>query len=72
LIGIISLAFGLVTPPYGLCLMISCAIGKMRLMDTMKDVTIMLIPCLLVLATIIMFPGMFLAPIAWVDPQLFK
>src|SRR5919107_1369052 len=26
MVGIISLAFGLVTPPYGLCLMISCAI----------------------------------------------
>src|SRR5205823_12512292 len=25
IIGIVSLAFGLVTPPYGLCLMISCA-----------------------------------------------
>ena len=25
MIGIVSLAFGLVTPPYGLCLMISCA-----------------------------------------------
>ncbi len=32
MIGIISLAFGLVTPPYGLCLMISCAIAKVRLM----------------------------------------
>jgi TRAP-type C4-dicarboxylate transport system permease large subunit len=25
IIGIVALAFGLVTPPYGLCLMISCA-----------------------------------------------
>ncbi|MFN0314870.1 MAG: TRAP transporter large permease, partial [Burkholderiales bacterium] len=30
LIGIVSLAFGLVTPPYGLCLLISCAIGNVR------------------------------------------
>ncbi|HEX4915258.1 MAG TPA: TRAP transporter large permease, partial [Vicinamibacterales bacterium] len=72
LIGIVSLAFGLVTPPYGLCLMIACAIGKMRLIDTLKDVTILLIPCLLVLVTIIMVPSVFLTPIAWVDPQLFK
>src|SRR5216110_2881620 len=28
IIGIVSLAFGLVTPPYGLCLMISCAVAK--------------------------------------------
>ena len=32
MIGIVSLAFGLVTPPYGLCLMISCAIAKVRMM----------------------------------------
>ena len=44
MIGIVSLAFGLVTPPYGLCLMISCAIGQMRLVDVMKDVMIMLDP----------------------------
>ena len=31
MIGIVSLAFGLVTPPYGLCLMISCAIAKVRI-----------------------------------------
>ena len=31
IIGIVSLAFGLVTPPYGMCLMISCAIAKVRL-----------------------------------------
>src|SRR5262245_63598660 len=26
MIGIVSLAFGLVTPPYGLCLMIACSV----------------------------------------------
>ncbi len=31
MIGIVSLAFGLVTPPYGLCLMIACAVAKVRL-----------------------------------------
>ena len=50
MIGIISLAFGLVTPPYGLCLMISCAIAKVRLMYVLKDVMIMLMPMLGVLA----------------------
>ena len=28
MIGIVSLAFGLVTPPYGLCLMIACSIAE--------------------------------------------
>jgi tripartite ATP-independent transporter DctM subunit len=56
IIGIVSLAFGLVTPPYGLCLMISCAVAKIRMLDAIKDVMIMLIPMLLVLALVIMFP----------------
>jgi len=56
IVGIVSLAFGLVTPPYGLCLMISCAVAKIRLLDALKDVMIMLIPMLLVLALIIVFP----------------
>ena len=57
IIGIVSLAFGLVTPPYGLCLMISCAVAKIRMVDAMKDVMIMLIPMLLVLAIIIIWPS---------------
>jgi len=56
MVGIVSLAFGLVTPPYGLCLMISAHIAGIRLVDTLKDVMIFLIPMLLVLALIIVFP----------------
>jgi tripartite ATP-independent transporter DctM subunit len=56
IIGIVSLAFGLVTPPYGLCLMISCAVAKIRMVDALKDVMIMLIPMFIVLALVIMFP----------------
>jgi TRAP-type C4-dicarboxylate transport system permease large subunit len=33
IIGVISLAFGLVTPPYGLCLLISCAIGRISVRE---------------------------------------
>ena len=36
MIGIVSLAFGLVTPPYGLCLMISCAVAGIRIRDAIK------------------------------------
>ena len=56
IVGIVSLAFGLVTPPYGLCLMVACAIAKIRMVDALKDTMIMLIPMLLVLAIIIVFP----------------
>ncbi|MEP4195507.1 MAG: TRAP transporter large permease [Aliishimia sp.] len=56
IIGIISLAFGLVTPPYGLCLLISAAIGGMNVVQVMRDVVVILLPMLLILLIIIVFP----------------
>ena len=72
LIGIVSLAFGLVTPPYGLCLLISCAIAKVRLISVMKDVMIMLMPMLAVLILIIIAPDIFLALPRWISPEFVK
>ena len=46
MIGIVSLAFGLVTPPYGLCLMIACSVAGIRILDALKDTMIMLMPML--------------------------
>ena len=56
IIGVISLAFGLVTPPYGLCLLIACAIGEIKLIKALKDVGIILLPMLGVLLFVILFP----------------
>jgi len=56
IIGVISLAFGLVTPPYGLCLLIACAIGDIKLVKSLKDVAIILLPMLAVLLFVILFP----------------
>ena len=61
IIGVISLAFGLVTPPYGLCLLIACAVGKIRVIDALRDVAILLVPMLLVLLLIILLPDVILA-----------
>jgi tripartite ATP-independent transporter DctM subunit len=72
MIGIVSLAFGLVTPPYGLCLMISCAIAKVRLMFVMKDVIIMLLPMLGVLASTIVFPEIILFLPRLISPEFLK
>ena len=58
IIGIVSLAFGLVTPPYGLCLLISAAIGGMNVVQVMRDVVIILMPMLLILLLIILFPDL--------------
>lgn len=59
IIGVVSMAFGLVTPPYGLCLLIDCAIARITVADAIKDV--ILIPMLVALALIIMFPAAILA-----------
>ena len=72
IIGIVSLAFGLVTPPYGLCLMIACAVAKVRLRYALKDTMIMLIPMLAVLVALIVWPEIVLWLPRLVAPELLK
>ena len=60
MIGVVSLAFGLVTPPYGLCLLIDCAIARVKVSQVILDVVIILIPMLLMLFAIILFPDLVL------------
>jgi tripartite ATP-independent transporter DctM subunit len=72
IIGVISIAFGLVTPPYGLCLMIACALGKITIRDAIRDVVILLVPMLGVLLFVILFPDVILALPRWIMPQFVK
>jgi TRAP-type C4-dicarboxylate transport system permease large subunit len=72
IIGIVSLAFGLVTPPYGLCLMISCAVAKVPIRFALKDTMIMLVPMLLMLAAIIIWPDIPLILPRLIAPELLK
>jgi tripartite ATP-independent transporter DctM subunit len=60
IIGVISLAFGLVTPPYGLCLLIDCHIAGVKVSDVIKDVAIILVPMLIALLLVILFPNLVL------------
>lgn len=69
MIGIVSLAFGLVTPPYGLCLMISCHVAGMRMADAIKDTIIMLLPMLAVLMLVILWPDVVLFLPRLVSPE---
>ena len=66
IIGVVSLAFGLVTPPYGLCLLITCALGEIKVASTLKYVIIILIPMLLILLLIIFLP----AVVLWLPEML--
>ncbi len=72
MVGIVSLAFGLVTPPYGLCLMISCAVAGIRITEALKDTCIMLLPMLAVLALVIVWPEVSLFLPRMLEPDFLK
>jgi tripartite ATP-independent transporter DctM subunit len=72
IISIVSLAFGLVTPPYGMCLMISCAVAGVRIRYALKDTVIMLIPMLVVLGLLIIFPSVSLFLPRLIVPDMLK
>ncbi len=72
MIGIVSLAFGLVTPPYGLCLLIACAMAEMRLIDVLRDVLIMLMPMCIVLVMIIIWPQVVLFLPGLISPEFLR
>jgi tripartite ATP-independent transporter DctM subunit len=72
IVSIVSLAFGLVTPPYGLCLMISCAVAGVPLRFALKDTMIMLVPMIVVLAAMIVWPDIALFLPRLIAPELLK
>lgn len=72
MISIVSLAFGLVTPPYGLCLLIACSVAGMRVVDALKDTAIMLLPMLGVLLLLILWPDMALLLPRLIEPDFLR
>jgi tripartite ATP-independent transporter DctM subunit len=72
MIGIVSLAFGLVTPPYGLCLMIACSVAGIRIRDAIKDTMIMLVPMLIVLGMVIVWPKVSLFLPGLISPDFLR
>lgn len=54
------LAFGMVTPPYGLCLLLACQIAKIEPQKVFKDLLIMLGAVAIVLLIIIFIPDIIL------------
>ncbi|NWG23764.1 MAG: TRAP transporter large permease [Pseudorhodoplanes sp.] len=72
IVGIVSLAFGLVKPPYGLCLMIACSVAGMRMIDALKDTSIMLLPMFGVLVLIIVWPDVALFLPRLISPEFLR
>jgi len=59
-ISVMALGLGLITPPYGLCLMISAKIGGIPLLAALGTTMIYLLVMLLVIGLLIAFPGLIL------------
>ncbi|MEP2784060.1 MAG: TRAP transporter large permease [Pseudoruegeria sp.] len=72
IIGIVSLAFGLVTPPYGLCLLISAAIGGLNVVQVLREVVLILAPMLIILILLAAFPEIILWLPKTVMPGAFR
>ena len=71
IVGIMSLAFGLVTPPYGLCLLIASQIAGINCMQAIKEVGVFLLVMLIVLIIVICFPNISLYVPRLFMPSLF-
>ena len=47
-----------------------CSIAKVRIGDVMRDFLLFLLPCVVVLLTIILFPDLYLWPVKMFGPTL--
>lgn len=71
LIVVVTLALGLVTPPYGLCLLIASSISGITIEDAFKGALPYFLSSLAVLLLLILFPNLWLAIPATLFPGLF-
>lgn len=71
LIVVVTLALGLVTPPYGLCLLIASSISGITIEDAFKGAMPYFLSSLGVLALLILFPNMWLVIPSTLFPGLF-
>lgn len=71
LIIVVTLALGLVTPPYGLCLLIASSISGIKIEDAFKGTLPYFLSSLVVLVLLVVFKDFWLAVPAAAFPKLF-
>lgn len=71
LIVVVTLALGLVTPPYGLCLLLASSISGITIEDAFKGTLPYFLSSLCVLLLLILFPNFWLSIPSTVFPALF-
>lgn len=71
-VGCVALAYGLITPPYGLCLLIASEIAKINCMQPLKEVGVFLAVMLFILLLMIFVPDVTLFIPKLFMPVLFQ
>lgn len=59
-VAIVNLMIGLITPPYGLLLFVLAALGRVPLVEIVREIWIFVIPLTLILLLLILFPELVL------------
>lgn len=70
-VGCVTLAYGLITPPYGLCLLITSEIARINCVQPLKEVGVFLLSMLVVLLLMILIPDVTLLLPKLFMPDLF-
>jgi tripartite ATP-independent transporter DctM subunit len=70
-IGCVTLAYGLITPPYGLCLLITSEIAGINCMTPIREVMVFLIEMMIVLMLMVFIPDVTLLLPKLFMPSLF-
>lgn len=65
LMFVLNGAIGLITPPVGTVLNVVAGVGRMRLDEVIKGVNPFLLTYALILALLVIFPQLVIAPVAW-------
>jgi TRAP-type C4-dicarboxylate transport system permease large subunit len=66
----VTIALGLLTPPYGLCTLISCAIGKVEIKDALRPMLPMFLLMLGVVLLMGLSPDVVLFLPRWLVPDM--
>jgi tripartite ATP-independent transporter DctM subunit len=68
IVACISIAMGLLTPPYGLCLLVAAGIGNISIQKALPYTMKLFAVILSVLLILILLPEVVLAPARWIGP----
>jgi tripartite ATP-independent transporter DctM subunit len=60
IVALLNLMIGLITPPYGLLLFVMAALGRLPLIEIVREIWIFAIPLIVVVLLLVLFPGLVL------------